>query len=53
MRIEIHRLENEYAGFNLGECGGEFDWLKYEAREGEANGPGKNNGTVGINSNTC
>jgi hypothetical protein len=42
-----------YAGFNLGECGGEFDWLKYDACEGEAKDPGKNNGTVGISSNTC
>ena len=44
---------SEYAGFSFGECGGEFDWLKYDTCEGEAKDPGKNNGTVGINSNTC
>lgn len=50
-RVVDYRIE--YAGFSLGECGGEFDWPKYVVFEGEANDPGKYNGTVGINSNTC
>ena len=51
--LSLINHRNEYAGFSLGECGGESNWLKYDACEDEANDPGGNIGTLGINSNTC